>query len=97
MTTTDQFPIVKQAPGWWQVTDRVGSVGFWEFREDGRARMIRGRFWDWCRVQGEYEPITKPEFLEWANMDPKPTAVWGEPGYLDAYKRDRAAETPAAR
>jgi hypothetical protein len=75
---------VTQAPGWWKVTDRTGDVAFFEFREDGRARMIRGRFWDWCRVQGEWEPAISPECLAWANADPKPTRVWGEPGFFAA-------------
>ncbi len=84
-----ELVVVKQTPGWWKVTDQVGDVGYWEFREDGRARMVRGCYWDWCYVQGEWEQVTTPELLEWANMDPKPTATWGDSDYFDARERDR--------
>ena len=90
------FPPVIQSPGWWKVTDRVGDVGFWEFREDGRARLIRGRCWDWCRVQpATWEKCEEPSFLEWANADPKPSAVWGEPGYMESWKRDKSEREKA--
>jgi hypothetical protein len=86
-----RLPFVTQTPGWWKVVDFTGDTGFYEFREDGRARMLRGRFWDWCRVQGEWTRMVNPLWLEWANLDPKPTAVVGEPGYLAAYRRDTEA------
>lgn len=90
--SAEAFPIVRQSAGWWKVVDRTGDTGFYEFREDGRARMIRGRHWDWCRVQGQWEPVTEPAFLAWANADPKPSAVWGEPDFLAAYRSDRETE-----
>jgi hypothetical protein len=86
------FPIVRQTPGWWKVVDRTGDTGFYEFREDGRARMLRGRYWDWCHVKGEWTPVTEPAFLKWANADQKPSAVWGEPGFLKAFESDRSQE-----
>lgn len=85
-----QFPAVTKPVGWWKVTDRNGAVCFFKFREDGRARMIRGKFWDWCRVQGDWEPVADDNaaFHEWADMHADPTAVWGEPGFLAARKAD---------
>lgn len=88
---SEKFPAVKQEPGWWKVVDRTGDTGFYEFREDGRSRPIRGRFWDSCRVQGEWTRVDSPEFLAWADADPKPTAVWGDDGWLEAYRRDADA------
>lgn len=81
-------PVVKQLPGWWQVWDTAWDVGFYEFRADGRARMLRSNFWDWCYVQGKWERVTNSKFLRWANTDAKPTAVWGDPDYFAARTRD---------
>jgi len=79
---------VKQEPGWWKVVDRKGVTGFYEFRADGRARGLRVRFWDWCKIQGDWTWMDDAQWLEWANLDSKPEAVWGEPDFLEKARND---------
>jgi hypothetical protein len=87
--------------GWHKVTDAAGDLAYWQFRDDGRARMVRGArsaYWDWCYVQGSWEAVTSPEFLEWANLGPVPAAVWGEAAFIEQYHteliaRQRAGDT----
>jgi hypothetical protein len=83
---------VRQEPGWWKVVDRHGDPAFYEFREDGRARMLRQRWWDWCRVQGEWTRMSDPEWLKWANLDSKPAAVFGSHDFLARLRDDPERE-----
>lgn len=88
---------VIQAPGWWKVVDERGDFGYYEFREDGRARALRGAWWDWCYVQGTWTSMANhEEWLRFADMDEKPTAVVGQPGFLEGRKAYYKAEETRA-
>lgn len=74
-------------PGWWEVTDERGDRAFYQFREDGRSRGLRVGWWDWTYVQGTWRKMEAEHWLEWANRDPVPTAVFGEEGWIEKVRQ----------
>ena len=91
----DPARATRKPPGWWKVTDANGNFAYYQFRADGRARMLRSAWWDWTYVRGEWKSMADNErWLRWANADGRPTAVFGEPGFIEAVKAHRRSWGP---